>query len=67
MLSRTLFSRDPVRADGDSGAFILPQTLNNSRTNEIGASVDLARALRLLGGDSSGLGRAARRGSGRST
>jgi hypothetical protein len=58
VLSRTLSSRDPVRADGDSGAFILPQTLNNARTNEYGASLDLARGLRILAGDSSGLGRA---------
>lgn len=58
VLSRTLSSRDPVRADGDSGAFILPQTLNNTRTNEIGASLDLARGLRMLAGDSSGLGKA---------
>jgi hypothetical protein len=58
VLSRTLSSRDPVRADGDSGAFILPQTLNNSRSNELGASVDFARGLRLIAGDSSGLGKA---------
>jgi hypothetical protein len=58
VLSRSLSSRDPVRAAGDSGAFILPQTLNNARTNEIGASVDFARGLRLLAGDSSGLGKA---------
>jgi motility/secretion related protein SprA len=58
VLSRTLSSRDPVRADEDSGAFILPQTLNNARTNELGASIDLSRALRLLAGDSSGLSRA---------
>ncbi|HEX6104935.1 MAG TPA: hypothetical protein VFZ26_05085 [Gemmatimonadales bacterium] len=57
VLSRTLNSRDPVRADGDSGAFILPQTLNNSRTNEVGASVDLGRLVRLIGGDSSRAGR----------
>ncbi len=57
VLSRTLSSRDPVRADGDSGAFILPQTLNNARTNELGASVDFARALRLIAGDSSGIGK----------
>ena len=50
MLSRTLSSRDPVRADGDSGAFILPQTLNNARTNELGAALDLARGLRHPGG-----------------
>ncbi|MEP7175464.1 MAG: hypothetical protein ABI860_02850 [Gemmatimonadales bacterium] len=58
VLSRSLSSRDPVRADGDSGAFILPQTLNNSRTNELGAAIDLARGLRSLAGDSSGLGKA---------
>jgi hypothetical protein len=54
-LSRTLTSRPPVQADGDSGAFILPQTLNNSRSRDIGISVDLARALRQVSGDSSGL------------
>ena len=57
VLSRTLSSREPVRADEDSGAFILPQTLNNARTNELGASLDLSRGLRLLAGDSSFLGR----------
>jgi hypothetical protein len=61
VLSRTLSSRDPVRADQDSGAFILPQTLNNARTNEVGASVDFGRGLRLLAGDSSGLGKAVAR------
>ncbi len=50
LLSRTLSSRDPVRADGDSGAFILPQTLNNIRANELGASFDFARGIRLLDG-----------------
>ncbi len=58
ILSRTLSSRDPVRVDGDSGAFILPQTLNNSRINELGASLDFARGLRLLSGDSSTIGKA---------
>jgi hypothetical protein len=58
VLSRTLTSREPVRADGDSGAFILPQTLNNSRTSELGAAVDLGRGLRLITGDSSTLGKA---------
>ena len=61
VLSRTLSSRDPVRADGDSGAFILPQTLNNARTNELGAALDFARGLRLLAGDSSALGKAVAR------
>ncbi|HEX3235743.1 MAG TPA: hypothetical protein VHR41_16210 [Gemmatimonadales bacterium] len=58
LLSRTLSSRDPVRADGDSGSFILPQTLNNTRTSELGAAVDLAREIRQLVGDSSVLGKA---------
>jgi hypothetical protein len=58
ILSRTLSSRDPVRADGDSGSFILPQTLNNTRTSELGAAVDFARGLRQLVGDSSVLGKA---------
>jgi len=57
VLSRTLSSREPVRADGDSGAFILPQTLNNTRTNELGASLDFARGIRQLVGDSSAIGR----------
>jgi len=55
ILSRTLTSRDPVRAEGDSGAFILPKTLNNSRSNELGVAVDLGRAFRLVAGDSSTL------------
>jgi hypothetical protein len=58
LLSRTLTSRAPIQADLDSGAFILPQTLNNSRSRDIGVSVDLARALRQLWGDSSSLGKA---------
>jgi hypothetical protein len=58
VLSRSLFSRDPVRAEEDSGAFILPQTLNNARANEIGAAIDLGRGLRLMSGDSSVLGKA---------
>ncbi|HYC32998.1 MAG TPA: hypothetical protein VEB59_11970, partial [Gemmatimonadales bacterium] len=53
VLSRTLTSRDPVRVDGEEGAFILPQTLNNSRSNEIGTAVDIGRLFRLIGGDSS--------------
>jgi hypothetical protein len=58
LLSRTLTSRPLVRAEGDSGAFILPTTLNNLRSRELGASLDLSRALRLLLGDSSGVGNA---------
>jgi motility/secretion related protein SprA len=61
LLSRTLTSRPPVQVDGDSGAFILPQTLNNSRVRDIGVSVDLGRALRQLWGDSSGVGKAVAR------
>ena len=53
ILSRTLTSRDPIREDGDSGAFILPKTLNNSRANELGLALDLGRAFRLVAGDSS--------------
>jgi hypothetical protein len=58
LLSRTLSSRDPVRELGDSGSFILPQTLNNARTREIGVSLDLSRALRQILSDSSGVGKA---------
>ena len=61
VLSRTLSSREPVRAGGDSGAFILPQTLNNARTREFGASLDIGRGLRLLAGDSSAIGKAVAR------
>ena len=54
ILSRSLTSRPPIRVNGDTaGPFILPQTLNNSRTQELGASVDLGRALDLLVRDSS--------------
>jgi hypothetical protein len=58
ILSRSLSSRDPVRTGDSVGAFILPQTLNNSRTNELGAGVDFARGLRQVFGDSSFIGRA---------
>ncbi|HEU5303274.1 MAG TPA: hypothetical protein VFU40_01410, partial [Gemmatimonadales bacterium] len=61
LLSRTLSSRSPIQVDGDSGAFILPQTLNNSRGREIGVSLDLSRAMRQLWGDSSGVGKAVAR------
>ena len=57
VLSRTLNSRQPVRADGDSGLFILPQTLNNSRSREIGTAFDLSRILKQITGDSSRVGR----------
>ena len=55
VLSRMLTSRDPVPTPGDEGAFVLPKTLNNSRSNEVGMAVDLGRAFRLAAGDSSGL------------
>ena len=58
LLSRTLTSRAPIQEDGDSGAFVLPQTLNNSRSRDIGVSVDLARLLRQVSGDSGGVGKA---------
>ncbi|MEO7136124.1 MAG: cell surface protein SprA [Gemmatimonadales bacterium] len=61
LLSRTLDSRPPVQVDGDSGAFILPQTLNNSRGREIAVALDLARALQQVWGDSSGFGKAVSR------
>ncbi|HJR15522.1 MAG TPA: cell surface protein SprA [Gemmatimonadales bacterium] len=61
LLSRTLSSREPVRENGDSGAFILPQTLNNSRSREIGVSLDLSRAIRRIWSDSSGVGKAVAR------
>ena len=55
-LSRYLTSRPPIQAGGDTtGAFVLPQTLNNSRSNEIGASVDLGELIHGIAGDSSGL------------
>ncbi|MGZ8397827.1 MAG: T9SS outer membrane translocon Sov/SprA [Gemmatimonadales bacterium] len=57
LLSRTFDSRPPVQVDGDSGAFILPQTLNNSRAREIAVALDLSRALRQIWGDSSGFGK----------
>ena len=62
ILSRSLTSRPIVRENGDSsGAFILPQTLNNTRGREIGIGIDLARGLTRVFGDSSFLGRMVRR------
>lgn len=57
VLSRTLDTRSPVREFEDSGSFILPQTLNNRRTRELGLSLDLGRGFRQLFGDSSGAGK----------
>jgi hypothetical protein len=62
VLSRSLTSRDPVREiDDTAGTFILPQTLNNGRQNEIGVGIDLGGILAGIFGDSSSLGRLARR------
>ena len=56
-LSRSLTSRAPVLEliDDTLGGFILPQTLNNNRANELGASIDIARLVRGIAGDSSTL------------
>jgi hypothetical protein len=61
VLSRSLNSRDPVREDGDTGQFILPQTLNNLRSWETGFTFDLPRILRGISGDSGGIARALNR------
>jgi len=62
VLSRSLTSREPIRTDGDTaGAFILPQTLNNTRTYELGAGLDVGRLLSRAFGDSGGVSRATRR------
>ena len=62
VLTRSLSSRDPVRAEGDTaGAFLLPQTFNNNRSNELGASVDLPKLFARLFGDSSSVARSLRR------
>jgi hypothetical protein len=53
-LARSLTSRPPVRGGDDSlGAFLLPQTLNSSRFDELGIGVDLTRLARVAFGDSS--------------
>ncbi|MBE0594028.1 MAG: cell surface protein SprA, partial [Gemmatimonadales bacterium] len=45
--------QDPVREEGDSaGAFRVPESLQNSRQQEVGASLDLARLAQGLAGDS---------------
>ncbi|MDH3367434.1 MAG: hypothetical protein OEO17_06285, partial [Gemmatimonadota bacterium] len=45
---------DAVRIEGDSaGAFRVPETIANSRRQEWGAAVDLARLVRGIAGDSS--------------
>ncbi len=59
ILSRSLTARNPVRVDGDTaGAYILPQTLNNSRRNEVGLTLEPSTMLRGLLGDSNWIARA---------
>ena len=61
-LNRYLNSRQLVRADGDTaGAFLLPQTFSNLRSYEWGFSIDYARGIRQVLGDSSGVGNLIRR------
>lgn len=60
VLSRNLTSRAPIQEFGDSGAFILPQTLNNLRNREFGVTLDPSRGFRQLVNDSSTAGRALR-------
>lgn len=53
VLSRSLTSRNPIQVEGDTaGAYILPQTLNNSRTSEIGVTIEPATLVRRIAGDS---------------
>jgi Motility related/secretion protein len=61
VLSRSLASREPVQEDGDSGLFILPQTLNNLRSWETGFTFDLPHLMLGLAGDSSGFSKAVSR------
>jgi hypothetical protein len=58
VLSRGLTSRAPIQEYGDSGAYILPQTLNNIRSREIGITLDPSRGFRQLVKDSSAAGKA---------
>ncbi|HEU4569981.1 MAG TPA: hypothetical protein VFS07_05360 [Gemmatimonadales bacterium] len=57
-LTRSLTSRDPVRVDGDSGAFVLPQGYANARLHELGLSTDLSQLAAIVGGSQSGLAKA---------
>ena len=62
VLNRFLNSRQLVRTEGDTaGAFVLPQTFSNLRGYEWGFSIDYARGIRELLGDSSGVGNLIRR------
>ncbi|HMU61134.1 MAG TPA: cell surface protein SprA [Gemmatimonadales bacterium] len=53
VLSRSLTSRAPIQEYGDTGTYILPQTLNNFRSREIGITLDPPRGFRQLLKDSS--------------
>lgn len=56
VLSRSLTTRNPVRIDGDTaGAYILPQTLNNSRVIEFRVTVDPRLLAQRIFGDSSSI------------
>jgi len=58
-LSRSLTSRNPVRIDGDTaGAYILPQTLNNSRLTTLRLTLNPHLLSQRLFGDSSKVSRA---------
>jgi hypothetical protein len=60
ILSRSLTSREPIQEFGDSGAYILPQTINNLRMRQIGFSLDAARGFRQVTSDSNFVGRVLR-------
>jgi len=60
VLSRSLTSRAPVQEFGDSGAYILPQTINNLRVRQLGVSLDVAKGFRRVMTDSSIVGRTLR-------
>ena len=58
VLSRSLTSRNPVRIDGDTaGAYILPQTLNDSRQITWRGTLDLRMLAKRIFGDSSSVNR----------
>jgi len=59
VLSRSLTTRNPVRIDGDTaGAYILPETLNNSRVIEFRVTVDPHTVAQRIFGDTSSESRA---------
>ena len=54
--SRDPTAKDPVRAGTDSsGAFLVPEAALNSSVRELGTTVDLARLIQGIAGDSSGV------------